>query len=104
MDQAPLSIGFFWQEYWNGLSFPTAGDLPNPEIESMFLASPALTGRFFTTVRTWESSFTTSMDGITDLMDVGLGELRELVMDREAWDAAVHGVRRSRTQLMTELS
>ena len=39
------------------------------------------------------------LDGITDLMDVTLGELRELVMDREAWRAAIHGVTKSRTQL-----
>ena len=39
------------------------------------------------------------LDGITDLMDVSLGELRELVMNREAWRAAIHGVTKSPTRL-----
>ena len=39
------------------------------------------------------------LDGITDSVHMGLGELRELVMDREAWHTAVHGIAKSRTQM-----
>ena len=49
--QAPLSMGFSRQEYWNGLPCPTPGDLPNPRIELVFLMSPILASGFFTT---WE--------------------------------------------------
>ena len=55
--QAPLSMGFPRQEYWSGLLFPSAGDLPDPGIEPMTLRSPALASRFFTTGTTWVLSF-----------------------------------------------
>ena len=48
--QAPLCMGFLRQEYWRGLPFPTPGDLSDPRIEPTSLGSPALAGRFFTTV------------------------------------------------------
>ena len=44
------------------------------------------------------------LDGVTNSMDMGLGELRELVMDREAWHAAIHGVAKSRHDGATELN
>ena len=48
--QTLLSMDFSRQEYWSGLPFPTPGDLSDPRIEPSPLESPALTGRFFTTV------------------------------------------------------
>ena len=47
--QAPLSTGFFRQEYWSGLPYLSPEDLPNPGIEPVSLMSPALAGGFFTT-------------------------------------------------------
>ena len=46
--QTPLPVEFFRQEYWSGLPYPSPGHLPNPGIEPEFLASPVVTGRFFT--------------------------------------------------------
>ena len=51
--QPPLSMGFSRQEYWSGLPCPPVGDLPDPGMEPMSLASPALAGRLFTTSATW---------------------------------------------------
>ena len=53
--QAPLSMRFSRQEYWNGLPCPPPGDLPDPGNELSSLTSPALAGRFFTTSTTWEA-------------------------------------------------
>ena len=50
--QVPLSMEFSRQDSWNGLPFPTRGDLPDPGIESVSLVSPTLAGRFFTTSAT----------------------------------------------------
>ena len=48
--QTSLSMEFSRQEYWSGLSFPSPGDLPDPGVKAMCPVSPALAGRFFTTV------------------------------------------------------
>ena len=48
-------MGFFRQEYWSGLSFPSPVDPPDPGIEPVSLSSPALAGGFFITSATWET-------------------------------------------------
>ena len=53
--QTPLSMGFFWQEYWSGVPFRLPRDLPDWGIKLDSLVSPALAGRFFTTSATWEA-------------------------------------------------
>ena len=56
--QAPLSMGFYRQEYWSGLPFLTLGNIPDPRIEPIYLISPALVEGFFTTCATWEAQLT----------------------------------------------
>ena len=53
--QAPLSMGFFRQEYCRGLPCPSPGDLPHPGMESVSLMSPELARGFFTASTTWEA-------------------------------------------------
>ena len=53
--QAPLSMGFSRQEYWNGLPCSPPEDLPDPGMETSSLTSPALAGKFFTISATWEA-------------------------------------------------
>ena len=112
--QAPLSMGFSWQEYWSRLPFPPPENLPQPGMELESLASPALAGGFFTTEppilktlilgkiegRRWRGQQRMKwLDGIIDSMDMSLNKLREIAKDRETWSAAVHGVTKSEIQL-----
>ena len=55
--QAPLSMGFSRKANWSGLPFTSPGYLPNPGIEPVSPASPALPGRLFTTNATWEALY-----------------------------------------------
>ena len=59
--QAPLSTEFPGQEYWSGVPFPTAEDLPDPGIESASPLPPAFTGRFFTPGAKWETLYSVSL-------------------------------------------
>ena len=69
--QAPLSMGFSWEEYWSPLPFPPPGDHPDPGIEPMSLASPGLAGRFFTTSANWEAQ------NVMKLMSIGKSLLND---------------------------
>ena len=53
--KAPLSVGFSRQEYWSGMPRLPPGDLPDPGLELLSLAAPALAGKFFTTSAAWEA-------------------------------------------------
>ena len=65
--QASLSMGFPGQEYWSGLPFPPPGDLLDPEIEPVSLASPALAGKFFTTEPPWKPALNIPLVFLTNI-------------------------------------
>ena len=73
---APLSMGFSRHKYWSGLPFPSPECLPNPGIKPASLASPALTGRFFTTSATWEAHDATGEKQISSLPDLTVNPKR----------------------------
>ena len=99
--QAPASMGFSRQEYWSEL--PLCNKYSKP---STVASCEELT--HWKRLWCWEGlggrrkrgrQRKRWLGGITDLMDVSLSELREMVMDREAWHAAIHGVTKSQTRL-----
>ena len=81
--QAPLSMGLSRQEHWSGLPCPPPGDLPNPGIERVSFASPALAGRFFTPGATWEAPF--SCLSVLSNAQGNLGDLRSSTKRQVTW-------------------
>ena len=111
--QVPLSMRFSRQEYWSGLSFPSPiGAMISLYFDSQ-LCGLYIFGHLMQRADSFEKTLMLGkiegrrrgqqrirwLDGITDSMNMGLGGLQELVMDRKAWHAAIHVVSKSWTRL-----
>ena len=87
--QAPLSMGFSRQEYWSGFPCVSSGDLPNPGIEPTSPMSPALTGRFFTTVPPGKPLWNTCIYQIADKIVSLAGRRTEAGATHKTWSTLV---------------
>ena len=77
--QTPLSREFYRQDYWRALPFPPPGDLPNPGIEPMSPASPALAGRFFTAEPPGKDLYNSILESNVCLGDVFRNILQQMI-------------------------
>ena len=98
--QASLSMEVYRQEYWSGLSLPSSRDLPNPGIKPVSLVSPALAGRFFTTVLP-ALRIANSMPGLLDRVDNQ--QCRGFFLQKEASFKWLSGVRKHDFSMLKSL-